>query len=83
VACTQHDGRPIAVTGAWDDTVRVWDLTTGIPIGDPLTGHTNTVAAVACTQLDGRPIAVTGSWDRTVRVWDLTTGHTSRANSVR
>jgi WD40 repeat protein len=71
------------VTGAWDDTVRVWDLTTGIPIGDPLTGHTNTVPAVACTQLDGRPIAVTGSWDRTVRVWDLTTGHTSRANSIR
>jgi WD40 repeat protein len=29
VACTQLDGRPIAVTGSWDRTVRVWDLTTG------------------------------------------------------
>ena len=56
------DGRPIAVTGSYDDTVRVWDLTTGTPLGDPLTGHTSTVAAVAALLLpDGRPIAVTGS----------------------
>ena len=69
------DGRPIAVTGSWDATVRVWDLTTGTPLGDPLTGHTDTVTAVAALVLpDGRPIAVTGSDDDTVRVWDLTTG---------
>lgn len=30
VACGHHpDGRPIAVTGGWDGTVRVWDLRTG------------------------------------------------------
>ena len=69
------DGRPIAVTGSGDDTVRVWDLTTGTPIGDPLTGHTDPVTAVAAAVLpDGRPVAVTGSCDDTVRVWDLTTG---------
>lgn len=34
------DGRPIAVTGSYDGTVRVWDLTTGVPVGDPLIGHT-------------------------------------------
>ena len=50
----------------------VWDLTTGIPIGGPLTGHTRTVSAVALR--DGTPIAVTGSWDYTVQAWDLTTG---------
>ena len=56
------DGRPIAVTGSGDHTVRVWDLTTGTPIGDPLTGHTDRVEAVAALVLpDGRPIAVTGS----------------------
>ena len=55
--------------------MRVWDLTTGTPVGDPLTGHTSTVEAVAALLLpDGRPIAVTGGWDGTVRVWDLTTG---------
>ena len=58
------DGRPIAVTGSDDGTVRVWDLNTGHRIGDPLTGHTDWVAAVAALMLpDGRPIAVTGSDD--------------------
>jgi hypothetical protein len=34
VACTQlPGGRSIAVTGSWDNTVWVWDLTTGAPIG--------------------------------------------------
>ena len=44
--------------------MRVWDLTTGTPIGDPLTGHTGAVGAVAALVLpDGRPVAVTGSDD--------------------
>ncbi|MFD0260465.1 caspase family protein, partial [Kitasatospora indigofera] len=73
VACSMLDGRPVAVTGSWDDTVRVWDLTTGRAVGNPLTGHNGAVEAVACSMLDGRPVAVTGSWDDTVRVWDLTT----------
>lgn len=70
------DGRPIAVTGGGDATVRIWDLVTGSPIGQPLTGHTGRVGAVAAAVVlpDGRPIAVTSSWDATVRVWDLVTG---------
>jgi WD40 repeat protein len=54
--------------------VRIWDLTSRSPVGDPLIGHTNAVTAVACTQLDDRAIAVTGSCDHTVRIWDLVTG---------
>ncbi len=86
------DGRPVAVTGSDDDTVRVWDLTTGTQIGAPLTGHTSSVRAVAARALpDGRPVAVTASDDDTVRVWDLTTGtqlgntltgHTSSVRAV-
>ena len=45
------DGRPVAVTGSDDRTLRIWDLTTGTPIGDPLTGHTDTVTAIATTVL--------------------------------
>ena len=29
------------VSGSSDNTVRVWDATTGEPIGSPLTGHSN------------------------------------------
>ncbi|MFG2548459.1 caspase family protein [Streptomyces sp. NPDC048581] len=73
VDCTELDGRPVAVSGSWDRTVRIWDLTTGQPIGAPLIGHTHAVSSVVCTELDGRPVAITGSNDNTVRIWDLTT----------
>ena len=73
-AVTELDGRPVAVTGSEDTTVRIWDLSTGQQRGRPLTGHTDEVWAVATTQLDGRPVAVTGAADDTVRIWDLTTG---------
>ncbi len=74
VACTVLDGRTVAVTTSWDRTVRVWDLATGLPVGEPLTGHIGPVFAVACTVLDGRTVAITTSQDNTVRVWDLATG---------
>jgi WD40 repeat protein len=57
-----------------DETVRVWDLATGTPIGSPLTGHTGAVRAVAAAELDGRPVIISGGDDGTVRVWDLATG---------
>ncbi|WP_370216712.1 hypothetical protein [Kitasatospora sp. GAS1066B] len=74
VACTVVDGRPVAVTGSVDGTVRVWDLATGQPVGQPLSGHGGGVRAVVCAELGGRPVAVSGSYDGTVRVWDLATG---------
>jgi WD40 repeat protein len=82
IACTVLDGRAVAVSASHDTTVRIWDLATGQPVGQPLVGHTDAVHAIACTALDGRPIAVTGSGpehvtdvrDDTVRIWDLTTG---------
>ena len=40
------DGRRIA-SGSCDETVRLWDVDTGQPIGAPLTGHTDAVDSVA------------------------------------
>jgi WD40 repeat protein len=74
VATTVLDGRAVAVTGGGDDTVRVWDLSTGEQVGAPWTGHTNAVRAVAVSALDGRPVVVSGGDDRTVRVWELASG---------
>ncbi|MET3985749.1 WD40 repeat domain-containing protein [Streptomyces sp. PvR034] len=74
VACTVVDGRAVAVSTGQEGTVRLWDLRTGAPVGEPLTGHVGGVAAVACTVVDDRPVAVTSGWDATVRVWDLRTG---------
>ena len=74
VTVAELNGRPVAISGSGDETVRVWDLATGTPIGRPLTGHSGPVNAVAATELNGRPVAISGSDDKTVRVWDLATG---------
>jgi WD40 repeat protein len=82
VACTTLDGTPVAVTASDDETVRIWDLTTGTERAI-LTGHTDTVTKlVACTTLAGTPVAVTASDDQTVRVWDLRTGQTINAHAL-
>ena len=71
------DGRLVAVSGGDDRMVRVWDLATGAPVGEPLSGHTGGVNALAVGVLDGRPVVVSGGEDQTVRVWDLSTWQAS------
>ncbi|MET8828116.1 hypothetical protein ABZX40_21045 [Streptomyces sp. NPDC004610] len=66
------DGRRVVVSGSDDQSVRVRDLDTGRPVGEPMSGSDGRVWAVATEEVDGRPHAVTaGDW--AVRVWDLTT----------
>jgi WD40 repeat protein len=73
VAVGEVDGRPIAVTGSKEGTMRLWDLRARLPVGEPLIGHTGSVTAVAVGEVDGRAVAISGSDDWTVRVWDLRT----------
>ncbi|MDI7276637.1 MAG: hypothetical protein QME94_11720, partial [Anaerolineae bacterium] len=68
------DGRS-AVSGAGDNSLRVWDLASGECLRS-LGGHTNAVWTVAITPDGGR--AVSGSLDRTLRVWDLASGECLR-----
>ncbi|KIJ31737.1 hypothetical protein M422DRAFT_36109 [Sphaerobolus stellatus SS14] len=60
------------VSGSIDQTVRVWDASTGMQIGEALRGHEDWVRSVAFSA-DGTRI-VSGSDDRTVRVWNALTG---------
>jgi hypothetical protein len=65
------DGRWL-VTGSYDKTTRLWDLTARDPAVAPvvLRGHEREVLRVAISP-DGRWL-VTGSVDKTARLWDLT-----------
>jgi WD40 repeat protein len=60
-----------AVSGAGDNTVRVWDLATG-RCRAVLEGHADRVRIVQLTR-DGRTV-VSASDDGTLRVWDLASG---------
>jgi WD40 repeat protein len=59
------------VSGSYDQSVRVWDVSTGVELKE-LKGHTDWVNSVAFSS-DGTRI-VSGSIDESVRVWDVSTG---------
>ena len=63
------------VSGSWDNTVRIWNATTG-NLTRTLNGHTNSVNSVAWSP-DSSQIA-SGSYDNTVRIWDAATGENTR-----
>ena len=65
-AAFSPDGKMI-VTGRREKNVRLWDATTGKPMGPSLLGHTEAVSSVAFSP-DGKMI-VSGGGESTVRLW--------------
>ncbi|MFC6083828.1 caspase, EACC1-associated type [Sphaerisporangium aureirubrum] len=65
------DGRRL-VSGGDDDTVRLWDASTGEQTAPPSPGHAGTVHTLAFSP-DGRVVA-SGGFDETVRLRDAVTG---------
>ena len=61
------DGKTV-LTGSNDKTARLWDATTGRPLGPPL-AHQGAVRAVAFSP-DGKTV-LTGGEDKTARLWDV------------
>ena len=65
------DGKRI-VSASADNTLRIWDVATGKPIGSPMYGHTDYVRFASFSP-NGKHI-VSASDDKTLRLWDATTG---------
>ncbi|KAH7907352.1 hypothetical protein BJ138DRAFT_1014627, partial [Hygrophoropsis aurantiaca] len=77
------------VSGSHDGTICIWDVYTGNPVIEPLTGHTGYVTSVAFSPDDKQ--VVSGSHDGTICIWDThtgslmidpLTGHTGQVTSV-
>jgi WD40 repeat protein len=68
-AAFSADGK-LAVTGGADKNARIWDTTTGLPVGPPL-AHDDQVLAVAFSP-DGKMVATASG--RAAQLWDTATG---------
>jgi WD40 repeat protein len=64
------DGR-VALTGSSDNTARLWDVATGMPLGAPLR-HQGFLQSAAFRP-DGQ-LVLTGSYDRSARLWEVAAG---------
>ncbi|MEO5876744.1 MAG: serine/threonine-protein kinase [Streptosporangiaceae bacterium] len=65
------EGNPVVISGSDDQTVRVWDPSTGRQLGPSLTGHKRWIGSVAFIQSEAVPLAVSVGDDRMVHLWDL------------
>ena len=68
------DGQ-ILVSGSDDNTITIWDLSTGQELRT-LTGHSDSVNSVVISP-DGQTV-VSGSSDKTIKIWQLSTGQELR-----
>uniref|UniRef100_A0A3P9N8F4 Small ribosomal subunit protein RACK1 n=1 Tax=Poecilia reticulata TaxID=8081 RepID=A0A3P9N8F4_POERE len=83
------DGQ-FALSGAWDGTLRLWDLTTISFFILQDEGHTEWVSCVRFSPNSSNPIIVSCGWDKMVKVWNLANcklktnhiGHTGYLNTV-
>lgn len=55
------------VTGAWDGTIKIWDLNTNSCVST-LNGHTNWIASFKLLSTDK---LISCSGDQTIKIWDL------------
>jgi len=76
----------LAISGSWDNTLKVWNLEKRELMFPPLTGHNSGVMSVAVTP-DGKQV-ISASTDNTLKVWNLEIAESplpfpEHSNSVR
>jgi len=65
------DGRVLLVTGGDDASLRMWDPSTGRPVGDPFKGAGARVLSIAALGSgEGRAVLAIGGSDGSILLWD-------------
>ncbi|GAA1363274.1 WD40 repeat domain-containing protein [Catellatospora chokoriensis] len=67
------DGRVLLAAGCADGRIRLWDPSSGDPVGMPLTGHRREIRALAAMSVAGATLLVSASVDALV-AWNPTSG---------
>lgn len=68
--------RKTLISGSYDNTIKLWDLSTGESIST-LIGHNSTVYSVAMSP--DRQTVISGSDDGTIKLWNSATGELTRS----
>ncbi|MEU4872032.1 WD40 repeat domain-containing protein [Streptomyces sp. NPDC021608] len=83
LAVEELGSRRVVVTRSGSDadrqSIRLWDLATGEPLGQPMTGLAGEVRAGAVGLVDGRVVVAAGGDGATVGTWDAGTGEQTGA----
>jgi WD40 repeat protein len=74
VATAEVDGRPVAVTGGADGTVRLWDVATGAELDNQPAQYPTSGMAIGT--VDGRPVAAVSRYFEPLLLWDLASRET-------
>jgi WD40 repeat protein len=70
------------VTGSWDGTARLWDMSAKDPAASPIVLHGHESAVYAVRISPDNHWLVTGSFDRTARLWDLNAKDPAASSTV-
>ncbi|KAI9766121.1 MAG: hypothetical protein M1839_005028 [Geoglossum umbratile] len=62
------------VSGGQDKTVRIWNLSTGTLVQDPLEGHTGSVTCLQFDESEQEDIVISGGVDTSFIIWKFSTG---------
>ncbi|OSP39088.1 hypothetical protein B7767_33495 [Streptomyces sp. 13-12-16] len=70
-AVTTERGRTLLVSAGHDGAVRMWDLSTGVPVRELRGGDARINVLAVFTGADGRALMATGDGKGVLRLWDL------------
>jgi hypothetical protein len=71
LATAELGGAAVIISGGQDGKLRLWDLGSWTPLGDPVDAHQSGVAALATAELGRGAVIVSGGGEGPLRRWDL------------